>query len=90
MIRDGKVINHSGEGAFWGNAIAWTPLFIAFLGCLFAMGQWSLEAVFIPGLIAMGLATLTFLVPKQVLGRSDSVDITQVHREQSLPVSSEH
>ena len=74
MIRNGKAIDHSNVGGVWGSLIAFIVAFGAFLGCLYAMGFWSLESVWIPGLIALALATVAFMIPKAFLGRSDTVD----------------
>ncbi|MCV7596491.1 hypothetical protein M3C72_005645 [Micrococcus luteus] len=79
MIRNGKAIDHSNVGGVWGSLIAFIVAFGAFLGCLYAMGFWSLESVWIPGLIALALATVAFMIPKAFLGRSDTVDTTAIH-----------
>ena len=79
MIENGRVKNHSGEGAFWGNLIAWAVCFIVFVACLYAMSFWSLESVWIPGVIAMVLAVVALIIPKQILGRGDSVDEERIH-----------
>ncbi|MEO9248358.1 hypothetical protein ABDK96_11755 [Citricoccus nitrophenolicus] len=81
MIVNGKPTNHSGQGRFWGNLLMTAVCFLLFLGCLYAMGWWSLESVWIPGGIAMVLAVLTYLIPQQLLGRSDSVDHEAIHVE---------
>ena len=51
------------------------------------MGFWSLESVWIPGLIALALATVAFMIPKAFLGRSDTVDTAAIH---TRPVAVEH
>lgn len=71
MIENGKVKDHSGSGSFWGNLIATGVTVVLFLGCLYAMSFWDFTNVWIPGLLALGLAVLTFIIPQQVLGRSD-------------------
>lgn len=81
MIVNGKPTNHSGQGRFWGNLLMTAVCFLLFLGCLYAMGWWSLESVWIPGGIALVLAVLTYLIPQQLLGRSDSVDHEAIHVE---------
>lgn len=94
MIRDGKAINHSGNGGFWGNLIVTLVLFVAFCGSLFAMGYWALgpawSNAWAPGLIALGLAVITFIVPKNVLGRGDTLEKNDIHRVQTAPVSTHH
>ena len=79
VIRNGKAIDHSNVGGVWGSLIAFIVAFGAFLGCLYAMGFWSLESVWVPGLIALALATVAFMIPQVFLGRSDTVDTTAIH-----------
>lgn len=43
MIRNGKAIDHSNVGGVWGSLIAFLVAYVAFLGCLYAMGFWTLE-----------------------------------------------
>ncbi|REE02435.1 hypothetical protein LG293_10575 [Citricoccus nitrophenolicus] len=81
MIVNGKPKNHSGQGHFWGNLLMTVVCFLIFAGCVYAMGWWSLEDVWIPGGIAMVLAVLAYLIPQQLLGRSDSVDHEAIHVE---------
>lgn len=83
MIENGKVKSHSGEGSFWGNVIAFAVCFLLFLGCLYALGFWTLESAWVPGLIFMVLAVLAFLIPQQVIGRSDTVEVNdaRIHAE---------
>lgn len=81
MIVNGKPTNHSGQGRFWGNLLMTAVCFVLFCGCLYAMSWWELSAAWVPGLIAMGLAVLTFIIPKELLGRSDSVDHEAIHVE---------
>ncbi|MEV4900690.1 hypothetical protein AB0K08_05035 [Citricoccus sp. NPDC055426] len=81
MIVNGKPTNHSGQGRFWGNLLMTAVCFALFVGCLYAMGWWDLDAVWIPGGIAMVLAVLTYLIPQELLGRSDSVDHEVIHAE---------
>lgn len=90
MIRDGKAINHSGHGGFWGNILVTLVLFLVFCGSLFAMGYWELETAWIPGLIALGLAVVTYIVPQNVLGRGDTLEHNDIHRAQTAPVSTRH
>lgn len=90
MIRDGKPINHSGKDGGWGNTLAFILLYIAFCGCIFAMGFWDFESVWGPGLIALGLAVVTFIVPKELLGRSDSVNQKKIHDKSNAPATSAH
>lgn len=52
-----------------------------FVGCIYAVGFVGFEVVWVPGLIAMGLAVLTYLIPQQLLGRSDTIDHEAIHME---------
>jgi len=79
VIVNGKPRNHSGEGSFWGNLLVTAVCFVLFVGCIYAMGWWSLEVAWIPGIIALALAVLAFIIPQQVLGRGDSVDHEAIH-----------
>lgn len=79
MIRNGRAIDHSNVGGVWGSLIAFIVAFGAFLGCLYAMGFWTLETAWVPGLIALALATVAFMIPEAFLGRSDTVDATAIH-----------
>ena len=87
MIRNGKAIDHSNVGGVWGSLIAFLVAFVLFLGSLYAMGLWTLENVCVPGLVALALALLTFMIPKVFLGRSDTVDTAAIH---TRPVAVEH
>lgn len=74
MIENGRIKSHSGEGTFWGNLIATALCVVIFLGCLYAMSFWDFENVWIPGGLALALAVLAFIIPKNLLGRGDSVN----------------
>lgn len=81
MIINGKPSDHSGQGRFWGNLLMTAVCMVLFCACLYAMSWWELSAAWVPGLIAMGLAVLTFIIPKELLGRSDSVDQEAIHTQ---------
>ena len=81
MIVNGKPKSYSGQGNFWGNLLGTAVCFVLFLGCLYAMGWWDLENVWIPGVAAMALAVLTFITPQGILGRGDTVDHEAIHAE---------
>ena len=87
MIRNGKAIDHSNVGGVWGSLIAFLVAYVAFLGCLYAMGFWTLENAWVPGLIALALAMVTFMIPQVFLGRSDTVDTAAIH---ARPVAAQH
>ncbi len=81
MIINGKPQDHSGQGRFWGNLLMTAVCFVIFCACLYAMSWWELSVAWTPGLIAMALAVLAFIIPKELLGRSDSVDQEAIHAE---------
>ncbi|MFC7403007.1 hypothetical protein [Citricoccus sp. GCM10030269] len=83
MIVNGQPKNYSGEGNFWGNFLMTVVCFLMFVGSLYAMSWWDFELVWLPGLIALGLAVLTYLLPQQLIGRSDSVDHDVIHVEET-------
>ena len=84
MIVNGKPKSYSGQGNFWGNILVTAVCFVLFLGCLYAMGWWEFENVWIPGLAAMALAVLTFIIPQGILGRGDTVDHEAIHAETTV------
>lgn len=90
MIRNGTPIDHSNVGGLWGSLVAFLVSFALFVGCLYAMGFWSLEVVWIPGIAALAMAVLAFLIPKQILGRGDSVDEVAIHTPAAHAVERGH
>ena len=90
MIRNGKAIDHSNVGGVWGSLIAFLVAYVAFLGSLYAMGFWTLENVWVPGIAVLVCAVLAFLIPKQILGRGDSVDEVAIHTPASHAVERGH
>ena len=81
MIVNGKPKSYSGQGSFWGNLLVTAVCFALFLGCLYAMGWWDFETVWVPGVAAMVLAVLTYIIPQGILGRGDTVDHEAIHAE---------
>lgn len=81
MIVNGKPKSYSGQGSFWGNLLVTAVCFALFLGCLYAMGWWDFETVWVPGIAAMVLAVLTYIIPQGILGRGDTVDHEAIHVE---------
>lgn len=75
LIRDGKPANYSGEGNTAGNWIIFAIVLILFLGGLYMMNTLSFESVWVPMLGVIILGTLAFLIPKQIIGRSNTVDV---------------
>lgn len=84
MIVNGKPKSYSGQGNFWGNILVTAVCFVLFLGCLYAMGLWDFENVWVPGIAAMVLAVLTFIIPQGILGRGDTVDHEAIHAETTV------
>ncbi|MEW1964848.1 hypothetical protein AB0302_05555 [Micrococcus sp. NPDC078436] len=84
MIRNGKAIDHSNAGGVGGSLIFFVICFAAFLGSLYAMSFWSLDNAWIPGLIALALAVLTFIIPQGILGRGDTLHTNAIHGAQPL------
>ncbi|TJY72324.1 hypothetical protein E4J89_01115 [Arthrobacter sp. CAU 1506] len=67
-----KQRTHSGEGHLVSNIITFVIIMLIFFGSLYAF---SLESVIgpIPAFaIGLGLFTLAFFIPKQIIGRSDT------------------
>ncbi|MDS2173863.1 MULTISPECIES: hypothetical protein [unclassified Nesterenkonia] len=81
MISNGKVKAYSGQGNLVGNLIAFLFVFGLLVGSVVAIGFWSLENAWIPGLSFMALWTLAFFVAKEVIGRSDSLEHQDLHGE---------
>jgi len=84
VIRNGKAIDHSNAGGVGGSLIFFVICFAAFLGSLYAMSFWSLDNAWIPGLIALALAVLTFIIPQGILGRGDTLHTNAIHGAQPL------
>ncbi|WP_026534891.1 hypothetical protein [Arthrobacter sp. H14] len=68
MQRPNSHATHSGEGHLVSNVIIFTVLMVLFLGALYAFSFWSLDNVFVPGIIGMVLFALSFWIPKQIMG----------------------
>jgi uncharacterized membrane-anchored protein len=67
-----KQRTHSGEGHLVSNLITFVIMMLIFFGSLYAF---SLEPVIgaIPAFaIGLGLFTLAFFIPKQIIGRADT------------------
>ncbi|MET1153013.1 hypothetical protein [Arthrobacter sp.] len=72
MAAHPKQRTHSGEGHLVSNLITFVVIMLIFFGSLYAF---SLESVIgpIPAFaIGLGLFTLAFFIPKQIIGRSDT------------------
>ncbi|MCT2006785.1 hypothetical protein ACSBQY_01085 [Micrococcus lylae] len=90
MIRNGKPIDHSNVGGLWGSLVAFIVSFGLFVGVCYAIGFWTLENVWVPGIAVLVCAVLAFLIPKQILGRGDSVDEVAIHTPASHAVERGH
>ncbi|EMY33688.1 hypothetical protein D477_013521 [Arthrobacter crystallopoietes BAB-32] len=67
-----KQRSHSGEGHLVSNIITFALMMVLFLGSLVAFGL-EPEIGAIPAFgIGLALFTLSFFIPKQIIGRSDS------------------
>lgn len=86
MISNGKVAAYSGQGRFLQNFIAFLVVFGMLLGSIAALMFWDLDNVWVPGLIFMGLYVGAFLVAKELIGRSDSLDQQDLHGEHGEPL----
>ena len=72
MAAHPKQRTHSGEGHLVSNLITFVVIMLIFCGSLYAF---SLESVIgpIPAFaIGLGLFTLAFFIPKQIIGRADT------------------
>lgn len=78
----GQVKAYSGQGLVLGNTVAFIFVFGLFIGSIVAIGFWDLNDVWIPGLIFMGLWTASFLIAKEVIGRSDTLDEQDLHTDE--------
>lgn len=74
MIRDGKPANYSGEGNGAGNWLMFGITLILFVAGLYMFNNLAFENVWVPMLGVIGLCTIAFLIPKQFIGRSNTVD----------------
>lgn len=86
MISNGKVKAYSGQGNFVGNFAAFSVVFLMLVGSIVALNFWDLDQVWLPGLIFIVLYTGSFLVAKEVIGRSDSLEQQDLHGEHGEPL----
>lgn len=82
----GQVRAYSGQGHFLGNLVAFLFVFGLLLGSMVALVSWDLDAVWLPGLIFIVLYTAAFLVAKEVIGYSNSMDQQDLHGEHGEPL----
>ena len=74
MIRDGKPANYSGEGNAAGNWLIYGITLILFIVGLYMFNMLAFENVWVPMLGVIILSSLAFFIPKQIIGRSNTVD----------------
>lgn len=86
MISNGKVKAFSGQGNFLGNFVAFLFVFTMLIGSVAAIAFWDLDQVWLPGLIFLGLYTGAFFLGKELIGRSDTLDLQDLHGEHGEPV----
>lgn len=82
----GQVKAFSGQGHLIGNLVAFTFVLVLLLGSVAATAFWTLEEVWLPGLAFMVLYTGAFLVAKEVIGRSDTLEHQDLHGEHGEPL----
>ncbi|GAA1806217.1 hypothetical protein [Nesterenkonia flava] len=82
----GNVKAYSGQGHFLGNLVAFLFVFGILLGSMFALNFWDLDQVWLPGLLFLGLYAGAFLIAKEVIGRSDSLEEQRLHGEHGEPL----
>lgn len=74
MIRDGKPVDYSGQGNTAGNLIAAGITSVLFVVGLYMLNTLAFENVWIPMLGVLVLCSLAFFIPKQLIGKSNTVD----------------
>lgn len=86
MISNGKVKAYSGQGNLVGNLAAFLVVFLMLVGSIVALSFWDLDQVWIPGLIFIVLYCGSFYAAKEIIGRSDSLDMQDLHGEHGEPL----
>lgn len=71
MQRPNSHATHSGEGHLVSNVIIFTVMMLMFLGALYAFSFWSLDNVFLPGIVGMFLFAMSFFIPKQIMANME-------------------
>ena len=77
----GQVKAFSGQGHLLGNLVAFLFVFGLLMGSIAILGLWELDNAWMPGLIFLVLYTAAFLVAKEVIGRSDTLEQQDLHGE---------
>ncbi|MGJ9407032.1 hypothetical protein ACHABQ_11995 [Nesterenkonia aurantiaca] len=86
MISNGKVKAYSGQGNFVGNFVAFLAVFFMLVGSIVALYFWDLDQVWLPGMLFILLYTGSFYAAKEIIGRSDSLDMQDLHGEHGEPL----
>ncbi|MBO0596532.1 hypothetical protein I2485_00885 [Nesterenkonia sp. E16_7] len=86
MISNGKVKAHSGQGNFVGNFVAFLVVFFMLVGSMASLYFWDLDQVWLPGILFILLYTGSFFAAKEIIGRSDSLDMQDLHGEHGEPL----
>jgi len=74
LIRDGKPADYSGQGNTAGNLIAVAIPVVLFIVGLYMFNGLAFENVWIPMLGVIVLCSLAFFIPKELIGKSNTVD----------------
>lgn len=82
----GQVKAYSGQGHFLGNFVAFLLLFGLLVGSIASIAFWELDQAWLPGLAFLALYTATFLIAKELIGRSDTLDEQDLHGEHGEPL----
>ncbi|GAA4835761.1 hypothetical protein [Garicola koreensis] len=82
----GQVRAHSGQGHFLGNLVAFIFVFGLLLGGIAAIGFWELDQAWLPGLAFLALYGGAFLMAKEIIGRSDTLNERDLHGEHGEPL----
>lgn len=82
----GQVKAFSGQGHLLGNLVAFIFVFGLLLGSMAFIAFWDLDQVWLPGLGFLVLYTGAFLVGKEIIGRSDTLEEQQLHGEHGEPL----
>lgn len=71
MYTDGKNKAYSGQGQFASNFAAFVAMMVLFIASLYVLSFWTLENAWWPGIACLVLATAAFIIPQQIMGRSE-------------------
>ena len=82
----GQVKAYSGQGHFLGNMVAFLFVFGMLLGSMVILNFWDLDDAWWPGLTFLALYTGSFLVAKEVIGLSDTLEQQDLHGEHGEPL----